>query len=70
MSEKNQSSEIIQTIREAAQGPKSTTVDGTNIVNPSVDDMIKAEEFAKEQEIAKRPSKAIRTFRVAGNSMR
>ena len=70
MTEKKQSSEIIQAIWEAAQGPKSTTVDGTNVVNPSVDDMIKAEEFAKEQEIARRPSKAIRTFRVVGNSMR
>lgn len=70
MTEKKQRSEIVQTIRDAAQGPKSTTVDGTNVVNPSVDDMIKAEEFAKEQEIAKRPSKALRTFRVAGNSMR
>lgn len=69
MNEKNEIT-LKDAIRIQATMPKSTTVDGTNIVNPSVDDMIKADEYAKEQEIAKRPSRAIRTFRVIGNSMR
>jgi len=57
-------------LRDAMNKPKSTTVDNTQSVSHPLPDLIKAEEHLTNQQIARNPAAAIKTFRVGGNSMR
>ena len=65
MTPENQNIEI--DLASELQEPQSSTVDGTNINNRSIADLIKADEHIQNKG---NPADAIRTFRVSGNSMR
>ena len=51
--------DIESVVLDLLQEPKSSSVDGTNITNQSVDDLIKADQLLQNKKVARNPFGAI-----------